>query len=315
MLQRLNFSFDASALRRKGVKIASNVILKTVLYVMLIGLAFVFLYPFIHMLVTSFKTYNDVMNTAIKWVPKEATVENWKLALEALNAKKTFFNSFIVTVLATIGHLLSCSLTAYGFARFNFPAKSTLFGIVIFSIIVPMQTISVPLYILFSNFKMLGTYMPMIIPCFLAMGLNGGLFIFLFRQYYIRLPKSLEEAAEIDGCTPYGTFFRIIMPSSGATTVVALVLSIVWHWNDYFQPGMYIDNTKNYMLPQMLPAMYESFRKLDVSTTQESIELAMKYHAGVVMAGTLICVIPLLIMFLLLQNKFMQGVERTGLVE
>ncbi len=315
MLERIKRSFDAKNLRRKGVRIASNVILKTILYVLLIGLAFVFLYPFIHMLVTSFKTYNDVMNTAIKWIPKEATVENWKLALEALNAEKTFFNSFLVTFLATLGHLISCSLTAYGFARFNFPGKSVLFGIVVFSIIVPMQTISVPLYILFSNFKMLGTYLPMIVPCFLAMGLNGGLFIFLFRQYYIRLPKSLEEAAEIDGCNAYGTFFRIIMPSSGATTVVALVLSIVWHWNDYFQPGMYIDNTKSYMLPQMLPAMYESFRKLDVSTTQESIELAMKYHAGVVMAGTLICVIPLLIMFLLLQNKFMQGVERTGLVE
>ena len=238
MLQRIKTSFDAKNLRRKGVRIASNIILKTVLYVLLIGLAFVFLYPFIHMLVTSFKTYNDVMNTAIKWVPKEATVENWKLALEALNAKKTFFNSFLVTFLATIGHLLSCSLTAYGFARFKFPGKSVLFGIVVFSIIVPMQTISVPLYILFSNFKMLGTYMPMIIPCFLAMGLNGGLFIFLFRQYYIRLPKSLEEAAEIDGCNAYGTFFRIIMPSSGATTVVALMLSIVWHWNDYFQLGM-----------------------------------------------------------------------------
>ena len=184
-----------------------------------------------------------------------------------------------------------------------------------FSIIVPVQTISVPLYMLYSNLDWIGSYLPLIVPTFLGMGLNGGLFIFLFRQYYLRLPSSLEEAASIDGCNEYGTFFRIILPSTGSTMIVCFILSFVWHWNDFFEPGLYINSTKKYLLPQMLPAMYDFFEKMDVNTTQESLEMALKYHTGVIMAGTLICVIPLLVLFLFFQNKFMQGIERTGLVE
>ncbi len=301
--------------RRVTPKAIKNIVAKIILYLMLIGLAFVFLQPFIYMLVNSFKTYTDVMNISIKWIPREGTLENWKLAAEAINLDTTFFNSLIVTLTSTLGHLLSCSFVAYGFTRFRFPGRGLLFGFVIFSIVVPIQTLSVPLYMLYSNLDWIGTYLPMIIPTFVGMGLNGGIFIFLFRQYYLSLPSSLEEAAALDGCSEYGTYLRIILPSTGSTMLVAFVLSCAWHWNDFFEPGMYINNTKRYLLPQMLPSMYDFFEKLDVNTTQESLEMAMKYHTGVIMAATLICVIPLLVMFLFLNNKFMQGIERTGLVE
>ncbi len=311
----MKFNFKAPL--KKGLK-AKNIkgfFARAILYIMLIGLAFVFLQPFIYMLVNSFKTYTDVMNVSIKWLPREGTLENWGLAADALNLGTSFVNSLIVTSLSTLGHLLSCSFVAYGFTRFNFPLKNLLFGIVIFSIIVPVQTISVPMYILYSNFDWIGTYYPMIIPTFLGMGLSGGIFIFLFRQYYISLPASLEEAAAIDGCNEYGTFFRIILPSTGSTMLVSFILSYVWHWNDFFEPGLYINNQKRYLLPQMLPTMYDFFEKMSSSTTQESLEMALKYHTGVIMAATLICVVPLLVMFLFLNNKFMQGIERTGLVE
>ena len=297
------------------IKAAKNFGGKLILYVLLIGLAFVFLQPFIYMLVNSFKTYTDVMNMSIKWIPREGTLENWKLAADALNIDKTFLNSLLVTSLATLGHLFSCSFVAYGFTRFRFPGRGLLFGLVIFSIVVPIQTLSVPLYMLYSNLDWVGTYLPLIVPTFLGMGLSGGIFIFLFRQYYLSLPASLEEAAALDGCSEYGTYFRIVLPSTGSTMLVSFVLSCAWHWNDYFEPGMYINDTKKYLLPQMLPSMYEFFEKLDVNTSQESLEMALKYHTGVIMAATLLCVIPLLIMFLFLNNKFMQGIERTGLVE
>ncbi len=297
------------------VKSLKNFLLKFILYVLLIGLAFVFLQPFIYMLVNSFKTYTDVMNMSIKWVPREGTLENWKLAAEVLNLDKTILNSLLVTLLSTLGHLFSCSFVAYGFTRFRFPGRGLLFGLVIFSIVVPIQTLSVPLYMLYSNLDWVGTYLPLIVPTFVGMGLNGGIFIFLFRQYYLSLPASLEEAAALDGCSEYGTYFRIVLPSTGSTMLVSFVLSCAWHWNDYFEPGLYINNSKQYLMPQMLPAMYDFFEKLDVNTTQESLEMALKYHTGVIMAATLLCVIPLLIMFLFLNNKFMQGIERTGLVE
>ncbi len=301
--------------RRQVVKTVRTVVLRAGLYVMLIALAFVFLQPFIYMLVNSFKTYNDTMNVSIKWVPREGTLGNWALAADALNLGTTFFNSVFVTALATLGHLFSCSFVAYGFTRFNFPGKNILFALVIFSIVVPIQTLSVPLYMLYAGMDWIGTYNPLIIPTYLGVGLNGGIFVFLFRQYYLGLPASLEEAASIDGCSEYGTFFKIILPSTGSTFLVSFVLSFVWHWNDFFEPGLYINNTKRFLLPQMLPTMYDFFDKIAAGTSNESLETLLQYHAGVIMAATLICVLPLLIMFLFLNNKFMQGIERTGLVE
>lgn len=308
-------SFASTLPRRQVTKTVRKAVLRTGLYIMLIALAFVFLQPFIYMLVNSFKTYTDTMNVSIKWIPREGTLQNWALAADALNLDVTFFNSIFVTSLATFGHLLSCSFVAYGFTRFNFPGKGILFAVVILSIIVPVQTLSVPMYMLYSRLDWIGTYNPLIVPTFLGVGLSGGIFIFLFRQYYLSLPASLEEAAAIDGCSEYGTFFKIILPSTGSTFLVSFVLSFVWHWNDFFEPGLYINNTKRFLLPQMLPTLYDFFDKIAAGTSQESLETLLQYHAGVIMAATLICVLPLLIMFLFLNNKFMQGIERTGLVE
>jgi len=293
----------------------NSFVIKTVMYLMLIGLAFVFLYPFIFMLVTSFKSYSDIMNSVIKWIPRKISPGNWKIAFDALNFKVTFLNSLIVTGLATFGHLFSCSFAAYGFSRFEFKGRNLLFYIVVFSIIVPIQTISVPIYMIYSNLGWIGTYYPLILPAFFGAGLKGGLYIFIFRQFFIRLPKSLEEAAFIDGCNEFKTFFRIIIPSARSAYLVCFVLSTVWHWNDYFEPGLYITSTNSFLLPQMLPSLYSLFMKLLSASTWDMVEAAMKYHEGVVMAATAICTIPILIFYFFFQNQFMHGVERTGLVE
>ena len=290
-------------------------LLRLVMYLMLIGLAFVFLYPYIYLLVTSFKSYEDVMNTVIKWIPQRFSPGNWVTAFKALNFKKTFPNSVLVTLVSTAGHLISCSLAAYGFARFEFKGRSVLFFLVVFSIIVPVQTIICPIYMIWTNVGAIGTYLPLLLPAFLGAGLKGGLYIFIFRQFFLRMPKSLEEAAFIDGCSEYGTFFRIIIPSSWTPFLVCFVLSIVWQWNDSFEPGLYITSAKDYLLPQMLPSMYTMFQELLNATTADTLQLAMTYHEGVAMAGTAICTIPLIIVYFFFQNRFMQGIERSGITE
>ena len=115
-----------------------------VVYIILIDLAFVFLYPFIYMLVTSFKSYNDVADITVKWYPREFSPQNWKTAWDALNLPRTFFNSLFVSVLSTLGHLIACSFVAYGFARYRFPLKKVLFFFVLLTIIVPVQSIIIP---------------------------------------------------------------------------------------------------------------------------------------------------------------------------
>ncbi|MBQ8869067.1 MAG: carbohydrate ABC transporter permease [Oscillospiraceae bacterium] len=287
------------------------------IYVMLILMAFVFLYPFMHMVINSFKSYSDIINATVKWIPKNFTLRSYEVAIASMRLEHTLPNSLIVTVLATIGHVVSCSYIAYGFARYKFPLSGVFFAIVILSILMPIQVIIIPMYITYSTFGVLGTYIPLIVPCFFGFGLKGGLFVFLYRQYFLGIPKSLEEAASIDGCGPLKTFFKIALPSAGSTTIVCIVLSLVWHWNDYYEPGLYLKEYNDMLLPQIVASLKTLIQSMqnqlmegggDSSSTEGNL-----FHSGVVMAGTCFSMIPPMIAYLFLQRKFMEGIERSGL--
>lgn len=290
-----------------------NGLYNIVVYILLIDLAFVFLYPFIYMLVTSFKSYNDIVDVTVKWYPKEFSPQNWVTAFEALNFKRTFFNSVFVSLASTFGHLAACSCIAYGFSRFEFPFKKLLFFCVLLTIIVPVQAIIIPQYRIYTQLGLSG-YLSLILPTFLGFGLRGGLYIFLFRQFFLGLPTALEEAAEIDGANIVVTFTRIIIPSSGPILLVCFVLSMVWHWNDFYEPSLYLNDSTQWLLPQALPAMYDMLKEFSNTVSEDSVMLRMIYHEGVAMTGTAIAVLPLLVMYLGLQNKFVESIDQTGLV-
>ena len=295
----------------------SSFLFRLMVYLLLTGLAFVFLYPFISMLVDSFKSYNDISNNTVKWIPHEPTVQNYKLALEALNIWRTGVNSIIETAAATAGHIISCSLVAYGFARFRFPLRNALFGTVVLSILIPTQTIIIPANIIYTNLHMTDSILPMVLPSFFGFGLRGGIFIFIFRQYFLRIPKSIEEAASIEGCGPIKTFFKIVLPTTGATMVVCLLLSVVWHFNDSYEPSIYLTSYSKFMLPQMLSILSDQLSTMqnDVSSGLSALTNTVVYHKGTVMAATTICLIPLFVFYIFMQRKFVEGVERSGLVE
>ncbi len=291
---------------------------KFILYFILVSFAFVFLYPYIYMLTMSVKSYGDIMNITVKWLPRDFTLSNYKIALMALNFPRSAINSVLLTSIATIAHLISCSFIGYGFARFRFIFRGFWFAVVLISLVIPIQTIIIPQYINYVSFKMIDSYLPFIIPSFLGYGLRGGLFIFLFRQYFMRLPKSLEEAAAIDGCGIIKTFFKIALPTAGPIILVTLVLSMVWHWNDYYEPSIYLSaNSKFALLPQILPSMYIMIENIKSSPELMSAgwmsDMKFKFHEGVIMAGTAVATFPVLFAYLFLQRKFMQGVERSGL--
>ena len=284
-------------------------------YVLLFGLAFVFLYPYLYMLSTSFKSYNDLINPTVKWFPKDFFFFYYRLAAQALDFVHSGLNTIFVAGVGTIGHVLVCSFVAYGFARFRFAGRSLMFAVVVLSIVVPVQTLIVPQYITWVNLNMADSYWPILLPTFLGYGLRGGLFIFLFRQQFVKLPRVLEEAAEIDGCGPIRTFFRIALPTAGATIVVCMVLSVVWHWNEFFESSIYISRQSEWLLPQSLPSMYSLIQSLATSDQPWMAEMQFTYHEGVVMAGTALATLPLLIFYLFMQRKFMASIERSGIVE
>lgn len=287
-------------------------------YLFLLDMAFVFGFPFLYMIVTSVKNAKDLYDFTVNWIPRSVEFRNYILAYRILQYPVFFKNSFIITTMTTIGHLLSCSFIGYGFARYNFKGKNIFFSIAILSIIIPIQTIIVPQYMIFSNFNWLNTYLPMIIPTFSGYGLKGGLFIFIFRQYYLGLPTALEDAAKIDGCNYLRTYWNIVLPIAKSAFMVTSVLSLVWHWNDFYEPSIYISLPNLYTLPSRLNAIVARVNQptrgeLFAKITQIDAESAI--NNAVLMAGTFMVTLPILLSFMFLQKQFMQGIERTGLVE
>ena len=295
-----------------------QLIITLVMYLFLIGLAFVFIYPFLYMMVTSVKSNSDLSNFAVEWIPTSIKFANYSIANQLINYLKYFKNSAIVTVLATAGHVIACSFIGYGFARFNFPLKKLLFGCVILAFIVPIQTLIVPMYFTYTKFGWRNTFLPLIVPTFFGFGLKGGLFVFLFRQFYLTLPRDLENAARIDGCGFLQTYLRIVFPLGQSTMVVACVLSIVWHWNDSYEPGMYIDKAALGFLPPRInyivglvngppETLFEAMEALGLSDGEDTL------NDAVIMAAAALISAPVILFFAFAQRLFMEGIERSGI--
>ena len=299
-----------------SAKITHNgpkIILKVFLYILLFDLVYTFFYPFLYMIVTSIKSPEDILDVTVNWIPNRIFTKNYSLSWEILDYPSRFFNSFLVTFLATLGHVFSCAYVGYGFARFKFKGKGISFVLLLLSIIVPTQTIIIPRYLIWGNIGLSTSNIPLWLPTFFGFGLQGGLFIFIFRQFFLSLPKSLEEAASIDGCGALGTFFKIALPSSRSSIMVVLVLSMVWHWNDYYEPAIYITSQEDYLLPMMLPELYSLMNGMAGVAAEEGQQMANVFTEGTAMAATALTILPIFIAYMFLQKKFVQGIEKSGI--
>lgn len=304
------------AILRGGInaKRAVPVLFKAAIYLLLLDLAYVFLYPVLYMVVTSLKSPQDILDSSVTWLINSFYWENYTSAWTTLEYPTHFIKTVLLVTVCTLGHIVSCSYIGYGFARFDFIGKRFLFILLLLSIIIPPQTIIIPIYMALSGIDFSGGLLPIMLPTWLGFGLKGGLFIFIFRQFYLSLPPSLEEAASIDGCGPIKTFFKIVLPSSRSSIIVCLVLSIVWHWNDYFEPSVYITQHEDYLLPMLLPELLNMIEQSGGGAAIGGFaETANLYTEGVVMAATFIVILPVFLMYTFLQKQFMQGIERSGL--
>ena len=151
---------------------------------------------------------------------------------------------------------------------------------------------------------MLNTIVPLILPSFFSLGLNGGLFVFLFRQFFKSMPKELENAALIDGTGVFGAYFKIMLPNASSAMLVTLILSFIWQWNNYFEPSLYIREQDRYTLVMMLS---------NLSATAQGTLGASTFNNGVNLAATFLCALPLIIVFFVLQKRFTKGIETSGL--
>lgn len=290
-----------------------STLVRICMYVLLLDLVFVFLYPFLHMVITSFKSQADLNDISVKWLLNEIDLDNYRLAIKTLDYGRRLFNTSFTTILTLIGHVFSCAFIGYGFARYSFRFKNFWFCALLLAMVIPTQTIIIPVYMVFSKLGWAGTSLPIIIPTFFGFGLKGALFVFLFRQFFLSLPKSLEEAAQIDGCGAIKTFFKIAFPAARSSILVCIVLGMVWQWNEFFEASVYLTQQKDFFLSMMLPTLYNMIKSTAgdaMTNVGQTIDI---YNEATVMAATTLTIVPIFIAYMFLQRKFMQGIETSGI--
>lgn len=291
--------------------------------IIVFGLCFVILYPLIFMLSAAFRPRAEMNDPTILWIPKHYTMSNIKDVIRAMDFWKTLKNTLVLNIGCSIVQVLACALTGYGFARFKFKGKSILFFIVIMMIIVPPQIILIPQYTFFRYFNPLGIYhaitgnwinfintgVTMYAPAATANGIRAGLFIFLFRQSFRGLPKELEDAAYLDGCSPLNTFIKVMIPNAGATFLTVFLFSVVFYWNDYYVSTSFF--TENRTLALMLKNLDANLANIIFgnSTVKPNVREIIVWMES----GCLISIAPILILYICLQKNFTEGIARSGL--
>lgn len=287
-------------------------------FIIIFGLSFVILYPLIYMISCTFRERSDMSDPTVMWVPRNYTLQVLKETIKAMDFWNTLKNTLILNIGCSFVQVLSCAVTGYGFARFKFKGKGLLFGVVIMMILVPPQVISLPLYTQFRYFGIKGlfslnlidTMWTMYLPAITANGIRSGLMILIFRQFFKGLPRELEDAAYIDGCGPFKTFVRVMVPNAASAFLTVFLFSVVWYWNDYYVSSTFF--TQNNTVALMLQNL-DSQLKIALFN-DATVEISPREQIVWKEAGCLISIMPILLLYTFLQKHFTEGIERSGLV-
>lgn len=301
----------AAVVRRR----AQSGVVSLVRALFLLGICYLFLFPVFYLLLATFSDPSSLNNPNVVWVPLEWTFDNVVYAIEKLNFWNSAKISLIHAVGGTLASLISCSLVGYGLARYKFFEKGVVFMCVVLTIIVPPQTLLITQYLQYQDFlgtglNLLSTPWVIILPAFFGAGIRNGLFIFIFRQFFLGLPKDLEEAAWVDGCNPMRTFIRIILPISGPGIVTVTLFSFVWHWNDYYYSAMLYTSLDKALVPTM-----QSIKSaLQTAVSDGGASGGALSSRGILAAAGILTIIVPLVLYLFLQRHFVESIERTGIV-
>lgn len=277
---------------------------------------FLIIYPVIYMVSCAFRSSADMNDPSVIWIPKNFTLDVIRETIEAMDFGNALKNTLLLNVGCAVVQVISCSVTGYGFARFDFRGKKFLSGIVIMMILVPPQVISLPLYTEFISFgignlriNLTDNMLAMYLPAMTANGLKSGFMILIFRQFFSGFPKELEESAYIDGCSPLRTFISVIMPNALPAVLTVFLLSVVIYWNDFYTSSVFFRNTKTLgLVLENLDSELKMYLFGDTAQVSPREQIVWQE------AGCLLVLSPLLIMYIFLQKYFTEGIERSGLI-
>ena len=308
-------------------KAPSAILISLVRHIFMIGISYVVLYPLMYMVSNAFKPVSQYYDPSIVWIPKSLTLENFYVVSLVIDIAEVLKNTLIIEILPAFISAAVCMMVGYGLARFDFRGKKLVMAGLILTIIVPQQTIATSLYSSFryidflgilqllhkvipavDTINLIGTPWVTILPAALGVGLKSGIFIFIYMQFFNGLPKELQEAASIDGCGAFRTFLKIIVPTAKNINIAVLLLAIVWNWNDYYTPSMFI-RTKDTIATAMAGFQRNLENLHNMGLGVGTIQTAQTQ----IQAACLIAIVPLVILYIFLQKRFSEGIENSGL--
>lgn len=276
-------------------------------FILIFGICFIILYPFLKKILTSFMSPSDLVDPTVQYIARDPSIHFYKEAIRALDLKESVPNTVLLALSTAIIQMATCTLAGYGFARFSTKFSAIVFGLVIFTLLVPPQLILTPLYLQFRYlslpflpFKLVDNVAPFIILSLTCLGIKNGLYIYMMRQFFRGMPVELEEAAYVDGYGVFRTFFYIMLPNAIPMMVTIFLFALSWQWTD----TMYVD--------VFTPTFTTLSRAVlnNIATINADLVISNATRTTAV----LIVIAPLVIIYLFCQKSFVQSVERSGLV-
>ena len=275
---------------------ATRTLTHTLLYLILTAGAITAIVPMVWTLSSSLKDTAHIFTLRVQWIPNPILWRNYVELFKRLPFLRFIRNTLVIVVSNVVSAVLMGSLAGYAFARLRAPGKHVIFLLVISTMLLPSQVTLIPRYIIYQALKMIDTYWPLVLPGWLG----GGAFeIFLFRQFFLSLPLELEDAARIDGCSTLRIYWRIVLPLSKPVVATIAIFNFMWAWSDFFNPLIYLNSMEKFTL------------SLALATLRRSAEWSTRWE--LVMAGSVLSIIPMLVIFFLGQKYFVQGIALTGI--
>jgi len=271
-------------------------VLSVLAHIVLVGISIIMLYPLLWMLAASFRPENEIFSST-SLIPSSISLDSYFRGWNGLRVSfGTFFlNSFTISILSVAGNLAACSVTAFAFARLEFKGRGFWFALMLGTLMLPYQVTLIPQYVLFLNLGWVNSFLPLVVPKFLA---SDAFFIFLMVQFFRGIPKELDEAAMMDGCGPWRIYRKIMLPLSLPVLATAAVFTFIWTWDDFFGPLIYLSDQRTYTVTLGLRTFVDSSAESDW---------------GGLFAMSILSLVPIFVFFLFFQRLLIEGIATTGM--
>ena len=278
-------------------------------YFILTGMGFVFLYPLLYMLSVSFMDTEDLVDATVTWIPTHLSVESFVKAAKTLQFWDGLKDSLLMTLIPAALQTFTLALAGYGLALYRVPGKRFWLVLAVFIFLIPTQVTMIPRFLLFNSYHTIGTIWPVYLISLFGQGVKSSVFLLIYYNFFKSYPKSMDEAAKIDGAGAATVFFRIALPMAKPALVLTYLFSFIWIWNDTTQLPQYSTGAVT-TLPMHLQQFVERFNKLYASV---GVSTGGSLNESIRLAGTLLTILPLIVLYFIVQKQFVESIERTGL--